>query len=59
MEEQDKKNEKGLALMFFIFGCVSFVFFISGDTLIRILSSLASIAFFITSLLYWKKYKKM
>lgn len=61
MKKQDKNSYKGLAIMWFIFGCVFIVYTLlsSGDILGKSLTSLASILFFITSWINWRNFKKL
>lgn len=57
---KNKSNNKSLAIMWFIFGCVFIVFswIDNGATLGKSLTSLISFLLFITAWIYWKNYKK-
>ena len=57
---KNKSNNKSLAIMWFIFGCVFVVFSLidNGATLGKSLTSLTSFLLFITAWIYWKNAKK-
>ena len=60
MKNGKESSYKGLAIMWFILGCVFVVYTLlgSGDALGKSLTFLASMLFFITSWINWRNYKK-
>ncbi len=55
-----KNNYRGLAIMWFLFGCVFVVYSLvgGGDALGKTLTALAAALFFITSWIYWRSSRR-
>ena len=55
-----KDGHGGLAIMWFIFGCVFVVYTLlgRGDALARTLTAMAAVLFFVTSFINWRSSRK-